>query len=260
MLTPLDIQNKEFEKAFRGYKEIQVDSFLDEVIADYEFVFKENLELKGKIDMLNEQIKSYSSMETTLQKTLVVAQNTADEVIKNAREQEENIISQAEHRASKIIESARDQTMASQKEYEAIRREIMMFKNKYKSLLKAQLDTIDHYSEENVFSLLDDMKEEDFVFDKQDKVEPQSKPQEESIEESIYASTQEDVEVQQPEEKLFDEETLIEDDPFKDSYREESDAKDSLGLYIESLESELEKDEKDKVKDLSRQNKRPILD
>lgn len=164
MLTPLDIQNKEFGKGFRGYKEIEVDSFLDEVIADYEFVFKENLELKSKIDMLNEQIRSFSSMETTLQKTLVVAQNTAEEVIQSAREQEDSIIAQAERRSNKITESARDQVIDSQKEYETIRKEIMMFKNKYKSLLTAQLDTIDHYSEDNVFSVLDDMKEKDFEF------------------------------------------------------------------------------------------------
>lgn len=52
MLTPLDIQNKEFNNSFRGYKESEVDSFLDEIIIDYERVYKENIELKDKITLL----------------------------------------------------------------------------------------------------------------------------------------------------------------------------------------------------------------
>ena len=51
MLTPLDISNKEFKKAFRGYKEDEVDEFLDKVIADYERLYKENGELKDRISI-----------------------------------------------------------------------------------------------------------------------------------------------------------------------------------------------------------------
>ena len=43
MITPLDIQNKEFTKAIRGYKEVEVDDFLDKVIESYEKVYNENL-------------------------------------------------------------------------------------------------------------------------------------------------------------------------------------------------------------------------
>ena len=57
MITPLDIQNKEFKKSFRGYKESEVDQFLDEIIEDYEKLYKENIELKDKILILTDQIK-----------------------------------------------------------------------------------------------------------------------------------------------------------------------------------------------------------
>ena len=164
MLTPLDIQNKEFTKGFRGYIEIEVDSFLDEVISDYEHIFKENLELKSKIDMLNEQIKHYGSMENTLQKTLVIAQTTAEDVVQAARRQGDSIINESDRRAEKMIESARDQVINSKKEYERIRKEILMFKTKYKTLLNAQLETIDHYAEDdNMFGILEDMKVNDSV-------------------------------------------------------------------------------------------------
>ena len=38
MITPLDIQNKEFSRAVRGYNQEEVDLFLDEIMADYDDV------------------------------------------------------------------------------------------------------------------------------------------------------------------------------------------------------------------------------
>jgi cell division initiation protein len=40
-LSPLDIHNKEFSKAFRGYQEDEVNEFLDQIIKDYEILLKE---------------------------------------------------------------------------------------------------------------------------------------------------------------------------------------------------------------------------
>ena len=36
MITPLDIQNKEFSRGVRGYKEEEVDEFLDLITVDME--------------------------------------------------------------------------------------------------------------------------------------------------------------------------------------------------------------------------------
>ena len=36
MLTPLDIESKEFRKAMRGYNDQEVDRFIEEVKSDYE--------------------------------------------------------------------------------------------------------------------------------------------------------------------------------------------------------------------------------
>ena len=36
MITPMDIQNKAFNKGVRGYKEEEVDSFLDLITLDME--------------------------------------------------------------------------------------------------------------------------------------------------------------------------------------------------------------------------------
>ena len=48
MITPLDIQNKEFKKSLVGYKTKEVDAYLDSINEDYEKLYKENIELKDK--------------------------------------------------------------------------------------------------------------------------------------------------------------------------------------------------------------------
>ena len=55
-LTPMDIHNKEFARSFRGYDDEEVDRFLDEIIEEFERLYKENLELKERLGMLSDQI------------------------------------------------------------------------------------------------------------------------------------------------------------------------------------------------------------
>ncbi|QQY78735.1 cell division initiation protein [Keratinibaculum paraultunense] len=145
MITPLDIQNKEFNRSFRGYKESEVDQFLDEIIDDYERLYRENIELKDKILVLNEQIKQYNNLEETLKETLIVAQSTADEVISAAREKAEIIIEDAERTCKKLIDDANEEVINIRKEYDYLMKEIFIFKTRYKSFIEAQLMTLDEF-------------------------------------------------------------------------------------------------------------------
>lgn len=145
MLTPLDIQNKEFKKGLRGYNSIDVDAFLDEIITDYEKLYKDNMELRDKISMFNERLKHYDNIEDTLQNTLIVAQKTAEEVNLNARNKAEQIINESEEKARMIIENAHNEVIKIQNENETIKKEALVFKIRLNTLLKSQLETIECY-------------------------------------------------------------------------------------------------------------------
>ncbi|QZY57137.1 DivIVA domain-containing protein [Crassaminicella profunda] len=142
MITPLEIQNKEFKKGIRGYKESEVDEFLDKIIIDYENLYKENIELKDKIAMLNEQIEKYENLEKTLNNTLVFAQSTAEEVAQNAQKKAELIIQEAEGKAKKIIEDGKNEVLKIQKEYEEGKKQLHIFKTRFKTLLESQLEAV----------------------------------------------------------------------------------------------------------------------
>ncbi|AOY77385.1 DivIVA domain-containing protein [Clostridium formicaceticum] len=148
MLTPLDIQNKEFKKGLRGYKENEVDEFLDEIMVHYEKLFKENAELKDKMEKSHQQVEQYKNLEETLKNTLVVAQNTAEEVKTNAGKKAQLIIEEAEMQAKEIIHTAKKDVEHVRHEYEEVKRQMEIFKTRYKTLLQSQLEVLLETKEE----------------------------------------------------------------------------------------------------------------
>ena len=67
MLTPIDIQSKTF-KSGMGYSKADVDSFFKSLASDFETLYRENLELKDKVNILNEGINHYKGIEKSMQK------------------------------------------------------------------------------------------------------------------------------------------------------------------------------------------------
>jgi cell division initiation protein len=142
MITPMDIRNKEFKKAFKGYREDEVDEFLDKVIADYERIYRENGELKDRISIDNERIESYNSMEKSLQNTLLIAQTTAEDIVANSRKKAEIIIKEAEEQARRIVEDANSSVIKINRDYEELKKEVQVFKTRFKTLLQSELESL----------------------------------------------------------------------------------------------------------------------
>ncbi len=155
MITPLEIQKKEFRKSIRGYSPKLVDSFLDNLLEDYENMYKENIELKDKVNMLADQIRQYNTLEETLKNTLIIAQTTADEVTSSARYKAETIIEDAEIKGQRLIDGAKDEVKDIKYEYDNLKKEIFIFKTRYQAFLEAQTlslqefyNQIDNYEED----------------------------------------------------------------------------------------------------------------
>ncbi|HYE10897.1 MAG TPA: DivIVA domain-containing protein [Patescibacteria group bacterium] len=142
MLTPMEIHNKEFKKVMRGYKEEEVDEFLDKVVTDFEKLYRENGELKDKLSVINDKVDSYNLMEKTLQNTLVVAQTTAEDVVTNARKKSEVIIQEAEEQAKRIVEEANRSVVDVHREYENLKKEVQVFKTRFRTLLESELEAL----------------------------------------------------------------------------------------------------------------------
>lgn len=146
MLTPLEIEKHKFKKELFGYSAGEVDEFNEMVAENYERLYKENIALKDKINLLTNAVKQYKSMEETLQNAIIVAQSTGEEVQKNAREKAGNIIREAENQASRILNDAGKEVTKVSYEYEKMKRNVEVFRTKIISLLTSQLDIVKEFA------------------------------------------------------------------------------------------------------------------
>lgn len=150
MLTPLEIHNKEFKRSFRGYNEEEVDEFLDQVIKDYEHLYRETADLKESVERLTGKLEHYQHMENTLHSTLVIAQETAEEVKLNAKKESELLMKEAEIRAQKVLDETMSKVRKMTSEYEEIQKQIQIYRTRMKTLLQAQLDMLSTAEEDDL--------------------------------------------------------------------------------------------------------------
>ncbi len=143
MLTPMDIHNKTFAKGLRGYASEEVDQFLQEVVNDYEKVYREHREMEEEMDLLRSKLKNYETMETTMTSTLMMAQETAENVRVNARKEAELIIGNAEAEKERILRDAAEQVRKSQECCNRMVTDINVFRAKLRSLLASQITLVD---------------------------------------------------------------------------------------------------------------------
>ncbi|GAB6170350.1 DivIVA domain-containing protein [Clostridium carnis] len=142
-LTPMDINNKEFKKGLRGYNVEEVDEFLDEVVENYEELYKENSRLKESLARVNDQVEHYSKIENTIQNTLLLAQNAAEQARESSQKEADMVIKNANETAQKILDKAHGDVIQINDEYEKVRQEFIKFRAKFRNFMNTQTQTFD---------------------------------------------------------------------------------------------------------------------
>lgn len=143
-LTPMDIHNKEFKKKFGGgYDRNDVDEFLDQVIQEFEKNLRQVQDLKDQVENLERHLEQYRALEDTLNRTLIAAQETADDIKANARKEAELIIQEARLQAEKLVESGRVKASRILDENADLQRAVETMRVQLRALLQSQLDMIE---------------------------------------------------------------------------------------------------------------------
>lgn len=143
MLTPIDIQKQDFDVSFRGYNADEVDDFLDLVGKDYEKLYKENMEMKDRISALQASVEQYRGMESSLKEAILLAQKSAEDIKKNASEKADNMVTDAQNRASDMIRQTNDDILAKKKELADLQMEVEAYKSQVKSLCVRVVELLD---------------------------------------------------------------------------------------------------------------------
>lgn len=148
MITPYDIQEKEFSRAVRGYKEDEVDAFLDKIIVDMEHLIKENESLKATISDLEGQLSEKNKSDGSVADTLKSAQDLMKEISFSAEKRARLMIKDAELDASNIRKEARQRAVEIEEENTILKRNFDAFKNRYRNLLESELERFDTLTSE----------------------------------------------------------------------------------------------------------------
>ncbi len=132
MLSPLELENKRILTNKRRYDRYEMDEYLDMVFENYKELYNEYEEQKKHIKTLSEGIQYYRSIESTMQKALLLAEKTSKETKDAAILKAEAIEKDANNKASQIIDTA-------EHEYTRIREkciELVTQFNNYKAQLQ----------------------------------------------------------------------------------------------------------------------------
>ncbi|MGN1413236.1 MAG: DivIVA domain-containing protein [Anaerovoracaceae bacterium] len=143
MITPTDIENKVFSRGVRGYKEEEVDDFLDLIILDMEKLLKENRQLKLELEKAQGQVDRHVSTEGSVLETLEAAKALMNDIAASAERRAQVILKDAELEAAMITREARESIGRLTEEESRLRRSVERVREKYRHILEMELERVD---------------------------------------------------------------------------------------------------------------------
>ncbi len=145
MITPMEIQTKKFDKGVMGYNKEDVDDFMAYILEDYEALYKQALSSEQEIKALKEQIETYKSIEDAMNHSLIVAQQTAENLQKNAQEKADLIVKEAQAQAKEITDNANKSIESAQSELAKMQHTMDIYKCQAISMLNAQIENLQKF-------------------------------------------------------------------------------------------------------------------
>ncbi len=136
MISPIEVRRREFSRSFRGYSREEVDSFLNSVSDEFEKLYRENAELKEVLQRAELDMAKYKKLEETLNQTLLLAQQTAEEIRANAHKE-----------AQMLVEGANQRIKETFIAYEEILKRLNVYRTEIKAYINSQVEFMDRHDQ-----------------------------------------------------------------------------------------------------------------
>lgn len=149
-LTPMDIHNKEFKHRGRnGYDRYEVDSFLDDIVDDYGDALDQIVDLKNEIVSLKDQmgnlqsqVDEYNEKKKSLNRSLVSAQQTSDEIKERAEAEAKRIVANAKKEVETDTDYEKQQKDTISKDYKRLKKQVGEFRSRVQAMLQEEIDNL----------------------------------------------------------------------------------------------------------------------
>ena len=134
---------KRFTIKENGYDIEEVNKFVDIVIRKLEMLNNENITYKNKISSLEKKLEDVGSIDKKLSNAILAADDAAEQMKRLAKAERTMMNEDAKRNANAIIHEALSEAEKTQNEAATLRKNIIVYKNRVTSLLKAQLEIAD---------------------------------------------------------------------------------------------------------------------
>lgn len=160
MITPLEIQEKEFGRGLKGFKEEEVNEFLDQITLDLERLLADNEQLYNENQKLKEELKKFQESEHSVINTLETAKALMNDISASAEKRAQILLKNAELEAQTMMREAKEAVARMNDENIVLSNKLSTFRRKYKELLEGELRNLEGSASELTAALsMEDLSE-----------------------------------------------------------------------------------------------------
>ena len=169
-ITPADIEQKTFSEAKKhGYDTEEVDEFLDQLSAEVDAMLQKIKDLKERLTASEQQVAAsqaqisqlkeqaaasdaaavtsaqspLNASESQISRVLIIAQQSADKIVEEAKNNAENVRNEADRKAREVIRQALAEKQKELDEVDRLKQSREDFRTEYKKLLQHFIDDAD---------------------------------------------------------------------------------------------------------------------
>ncbi len=136
---------KRFGSSIPGYNKNEVNAFVNNVTAEYESMLNKLKARDQEIMELRQELNRLKNLENTLNRAILIAEESSQNIKKSAFEESNVIIEDAKRNATRIINNALMKSERVENASILLRKQVEAYRRKYRDLLENQLQEIERF-------------------------------------------------------------------------------------------------------------------
>ena len=142
-ITPMEIQQKSFQRALRGYSAQEVENFLELVSSVYAEAVAEINRLREEVSRRDAELSQHREREVTLREMIVMAQRVAEDLRKGAAREAELITAEAGLKADEIVKGAHHRMADLQRQIQDLKKQRIQAEQELRGILETHFKLLD---------------------------------------------------------------------------------------------------------------------